>query len=102
VSFAEHGTPTLIINTDGRPAYSKGEFTIDAATGVIERAELRVRLGAVDATLTTTYRSDPKLNLWVPSRFDELYVEDGRRPQKITGRASYSDYSRFDVQVRIK
>lgn len=103
VSFAEHGTPTLISNVDGTPAYSKGELTIDAATGRVEHAILRVKLGKVDATLTTTYRMDDKLKMWVPSRFDELYVEDGRRPQqRVTGRAIYSDYSKFDVEVRIK
>lgn len=102
VSFAEHTAPTLISNVDGTPAYSKGELTIDAATGRVEHAELRVRLGKVDAMLTTTYQLEPKLKMWVPSRFDEYYVEDGKRPQKITGRAVYSDYSRFDVEVRIK
>lgn len=102
VSFAEFGNPTLIANVNGMPAFSKGEFTIDVATGRVERAELRVRLGKVDATLTTTYALEPKLKMWVPTRFDEYYVEDGKRPQKITGKALYSDYSRFDVQVRIK
>lgn len=102
VSFAEHTAPTLIMNTDGKPAFSKGEFTIDAATGRIERAELRVRLGVVDATLTTTYRPDAKLAMWVPSRFDEQYVEPARRTERITGRADYTDYSRFNVEVRIK
>jgi len=102
VSFAEHGAPTLISNIDGTPAFSRGQLTIDAATGRVERAVLRIRLGIVDATLTTTYRLDGKLKMWVPSRFDELYVEDGKRPQRITGRADYSDYSHFDVEVRIK
>ena len=102
VSFAEHGIPTLIINVDGKPAFAKGEFVIDMATGRIERAELRIRLGIVNASLTTTYRLEDKLKMWVPWRFDELYVEDGKRPQRVTGRADYSDYSRFDVEVRIK
>lgn len=102
VSYAEHDAPTLISNVDGTPAYSKGELTIDAATGRIERAELHVRLGKVDASLTTTYQLEPKLKMWVPARFDEHYVEDGKRPQKITGKATYNDYSRFDVEVRIK
>lgn len=102
VSFAEHGTPTLISNTDGTPAFLKGELTIDAATGRVERTDLRIKLGAVNARLTTTYRLDGKLKMWVPARFDELYVEAGKRPQRVTGRATYSDYERFDVEVRIK
>lgn len=102
VSFAERGTPTLIANVDGTAAFAKGEFVIDMPTGRIEKAQLKVRLGKVDAELTTTYRYEDKLKMWVPSKFEEKYVEDGRRPQKITGKAEYGDYSRFDVQVRIK
>lgn len=103
VSFVEYSTPTLIIDTGGRPAYSSGELTIDTATGRIERARLQVRLsGGIDAVLTTTYKPDPKLKMWVPSKFEELYTLGGRRPEKITAASSYSDFSRFDVSVRIK
>lgn len=102
VSFVERMPPTLIANIDGTPAPSVGSFVIDAATGRIEKSELRVTLGAVAATLTTTYRADPKLKLLVPFQFDEWYVEEGRRPQKVAARSQYSDYSRFDVEVKIK
>jgi hypothetical protein len=102
ISCVEVGAPTLISNVDGTPSYARGEFVLDAATGRVERAELHVRLGAVDAVLTTTFKPDEKLKMWVPSRFEETYVEDGRRPQRVTGRADYSDFTRFDVEVRIK
>lgn len=103
ISFLEHAQPTLIIDTGGRPAFSSGEFTIDAATGRIERATLKVRLsGGIDATLTTTYRQDGKLGMWVPAKFEEQYTLGGKRPEKITSASTYTDYSRFDVSVRIK
>lgn len=102
VSFVESTPPTLITNIDGTPAPSVGSFVIDATAGRIEKSELRVKLGPVSATLTTTYRVDAKLKLAVPSEFDELYVEEGRRPQKVAARSRYSDYSRFDVEVKIK
>jgi hypothetical protein len=103
VSFLEHAQPTLIIDTGGRPAFSSGELTIDAVTGRIERATLKVRLsGGIDSTLTTTYRQDAKLGMWVPAKFEELYTLGGRRPEKITSTSTYNDYSRFDVSVRIK
>lgn len=103
VSFVERTTPTLIIDTGGAPAYSRGELTIDTATGRIEKARLQVRLnGGIDAELTTTYKEDPKLKMWVPSKFEEKYSLGGRRPEKITAESTYSDYSRFDVSVRIK
>lgn len=102
VSFVESTPPTLIMNVDGTPAPSVGAFVVDAATGRIEKSELRVKLGPVSATLTTTYRAEPKLKLWVPVQFDELYVEEARRPQKVVAKSVYSDFSRFDVEVKIK
>lgn len=103
ISFLEHAEPTLIIDTGGRPAFSSGEFTIDAATGRIDKATLRVRLsGGIDSTLTTTYRQDAKLGMTVPAKFEEEYTLGGRKPEKVTATSTYSDYSRFDVSVRIK
>ena len=103
VSFVEKAQPTLIIDTGGRPAFSSGELTINAATGRIERARIQVRLsGGIDAILTTTYRPDNKLGMWVPSKFEEEYSVGGRRPEHITSASTYSDFSRFDVSVRIK
>jgi hypothetical protein len=102
VAFVEHTAPTLIMTTAGTPAYSRGELTIDAPTGRIERSVITVRLGNVDATLETTYAREPALNMWVPSEFKESYKQTGRRPEKVDVESKYSDYSRFDVSVRIK
>lgn len=103
INFIEKGGPTLIIDTGGRPALSGGELVVDNATGRIERARLSVTLnGGIEASLTTTYRRDGKLNMWVPSKFEEQYTLSGRRPEKITSVSTYSDFSRFDVSVRIK
>jgi hypothetical protein len=103
IAFVERAEPTLIIDTGGHPAFSNGELTIDAATGRVEHAKLNVRLsGGIDSSLTTTYRQDGKLQMWVPAKFEELYVLGGRKPEKITATSTYSDYSRFDVSVRIK
>jgi hypothetical protein len=102
IAFVEHTAPTLIMNTTGKPAYSRGELTIDAATGRIERSVITVRLGNVDATLETTYAREPALDIWVPSEFKESYKQTGRRPEKVEVESKYSDYSRFDVSVRIR
>ncbi len=103
VSFVENAQPTLIIDTGGKPSFSRGDFTIDGSTGRVERANLRVRLsGGIDASLTTTYRADSKLKMWVPATFSEEYILGGRRPEKINSESKYSDFSRFDVSIRIK
>lgn len=103
VSFVERARPTLIIDTGGKPVYSTGEFVIDADTGRVERATLKARMnGGIDAELVTTYRPDAKLAMWVPSEFEETYSLKGRRPERVTAQSTYSDFSRFDVSVRIK
>jgi hypothetical protein len=103
VSFTEKAQPTLIIDTSGRPAFASGEMAIDAVTGRIERAKIQVKLsGGIDAVMTTTYKPDPKLQMWVPAKFEESYSLGGRRPEKVTSASTYSDFSRFDVSVRIK
>ena len=103
VSFVEKAQPTLIIDTGGRPAYATGEMTIDAVTGRIERARLQVRLsGGIDAALTTSYAFNKKLEMWVPAKFEEAYSMGGRHAEKITAVSNYTDFSRFDVSVRIK
>jgi hypothetical protein len=103
ISFVEKDQPTLIVDTGGRPSYSSGEFSIDAATGRVERARLSVRLsGGIDAVLITTYRPDSKLQMWVPAQLEALNNLGGRRPEKITATSSSSDYSRYDVSVRLK
>jgi len=40
--------------------------------------------------------------MWVPAKFDEQYALAGRKAEKITATSTYSDFSRFDVSVRIK
>jgi hypothetical protein len=99
ISYVERGIPTLISMLDNKPAFSEGEIVVDAATGRIEKAELRVELGKAKAKLTTTYALDSKLGMWLPKEFAEEYSEKG---QSVKGLARYSDYQRFDVEVRIK
>ena len=78
-------------------------WVIDGATGRVEKAELRIRLGRVDATLTTTYKPDEKLKMWVPVEMHERYAQTaGPRPEVITVDSAYTNYQRFDSTVIIK
>jgi hypothetical protein len=103
LAYVEIKAPTLIVNTNGRPAMSRGELTVDASTGRVERATLNIRLGNVDAVLDTTYTMDAKLSMMVPSSFEETYDQVGvKNPEHIKVQSKYSNFSRFDVSTRIK
>jgi hypothetical protein len=115
LAFTEKAAPTLISDLQLRPAYSKGELTVEAATGRVRRAQLRVTLGGVTLELTTTYGSDERLGLWVPIRFQERYEEGVRVPgsaqtrlmtpttyEEIICEARYSNFRRFETTARIK
>jgi hypothetical protein len=101
--FEERRRPTLIKSARGGPVYSKGEITLEAATGRIRRTLFELRDGSITARLSTTYRLDDTLELWVPATFTERYERDrdGER-EIIVGEAVYSNYRRFEVTGRIK
>jgi hypothetical protein len=59
--------------------------------------------GIITAELTTRYRPEPRLELWVPASFTERYEGAPEGLKEIdTGRATYSNYRRFEVLGRIK
>lgn len=110
LTFREHRQPTLIRDLDGQPAYSRGEFALDPATGRIEEIRFLLTVGPLKVALETMYERDARLGIHVPVRFTEHY-EDGRPPrdgraggrhEEIECRATYSNFQRFAVQTRIK
>jgi hypothetical protein len=53
--------------------------------------------------LTTDYARDPKIGLWLPATFGERYdsvTPDGT--EIVFGRATYTNYRRFEVNARIR
>ncbi len=115
LAFMETSAPTLIRDLQLRPVFSKGELVIDAATGRVHRAQLRLTIGGVAIELTTVYAADERLGLWVPILFRESYEEGMRTPgaaltrlespatrEEIACEARYSNYRRFETTARIK
>ena len=120
IDFVEKSSPTLIRDLRYRSVYSKGSFMVEAGTGRVRRAVLRVQIDALKVELTTDYAPDPRLEMWVPSVFRERYeqgqetrVSDNRRDaatfpdsrrdyEHIQCEARYSNYRRFEVLSRIK
>jgi hypothetical protein len=94
VEFQERASPRVITTPDGSPA--GGRFWIDPATGRVLRTELMLS-GAVYLTITVTYAPQARLgDLWLPVSMRETYRRGGELTE---GRASYSNFRQFNVDV---
>lgn len=102
--FKEKGRPTLVRGMDGRDVSSTGDLTIEAGTGRIRETFMQFTHGPVVARLITTYARDSKLDVWVPVTFEERYERgSGPRPHEvIVCETTYSNYRRFEVDIRIR
>lgn len=105
VRFVETATPT-IVKGDGIDAPASGRFWM-LDTGAVVRTELTFEppsrdgtTAAASVTTTVDYAFDADLGFWVPSTMNERYDLVGR--ERITGKATYSDYRRFQVEIKIK
>jgi len=114
LAFEEKEPPTLIATPNEGAVRAKGEFVLDAATGIVRRTVFQLTRPGIDARLETSYAKDEKLDLWLPSVFTERYESGnvgGIRLSSNPARAShelvecvakYSNYRRFEVTARIK
>jgi len=112
VRFREDRHATMIRSTDGRAVPVEGRFWIVPEDGRIVRATFVARdfLPADPgpktsrAELDVTWRRETRLGLLVPGEMRERYAgpwTEGSTPYDITGAAVYSNYRRFDVDVRM-
>jgi hypothetical protein len=97
LGYRERERPTLIL-AQGKPTFTQGEFDVDAATGAVLRAMLRVEDGPIDAMLETTFSRHDTLGLYVPVTFTERY-EDGT--EAIACETRYSNFRRFQTSGRL-
>ena len=103
LGYTERERPTLIRSSSRVALSAKGELTIDAATGRIERTTLEVKDGSLTARQSTEYSLDGRLDMWVPSVFTERYESSARGHRElIVCEAKYTNYRRFEVTGRIK
>lgn len=115
VRFKERDRGGLISRGDGRNLPAEGRLWIVPANGRVVRSELVVKNfvrggGDSKAEIRVTWRRDAPLDLWVPAEMREDYVgpwsamASGNRLERydIDGVATYSNYRRFTVDVRIR
>jgi hypothetical protein len=104
VRFEEQQMPRLIGSADNAPA--RGHFWIDRETGQVLRSSLTIesRRGTttITASILVDYRYVDGLELWLPRSMEESYVfQDGlgNALASISGRALYSNYRKFRVEI---
>jgi len=95
VEYVEESRPTVIAGRPGEDMPAFGRFWIENSTGRIIKAEVRVEVKDVKANLTTTFRTDERLGIDVPS---ELREEYDMRDSRVSGVASYSRFRKFEVK----
>jgi hypothetical protein len=103
VSFQERERPTVIRSPNGRNVPSRGTFWLDPDTAAVLRTELYVALAegrsSVDATIIVSYKRNARFDMLLPDDMNEVYFTRGDR---IEGHATYTNYRRFETDVKIK
>jgi hypothetical protein len=94
IEFREQALPRVISTSDGSAAM--GRAWIDPESGRVVKTILMLT-GAVEVNITVTYAPQARLDdLWLPQSMRESY----RRAGELTeGRASYSNFRKFNVDV---
>jgi hypothetical protein len=102
VSYEEKDHPTIIKTPEGHDITSSGSLWIDPATGAVLRTELRA--GQVPGQPLRTiilvgYTYNSRFEMLLPDDMNELYLTGRTR---IEGHALYTNYRRWEAEVRIK
>jgi hypothetical protein len=106
ISLRESERPTIVRSTSRLDVPIEGRLWIVPETGAPLRATLELS-HPVETQLEFNWRHDEKLDAWVPAAMRERYArvrrDDGQqRPYDIVGVATYTNYRRFTVDVKIK
>jgi hypothetical protein len=97
IEFIERDRRRLIATPDD--AAAQGVFWIDAATGRVNASKLTVSTGGLRADFDVSFSEQPKLGLWLPTVMTESYTVERRNLTTIEGRATYSNFRRFQVDT---
>jgi len=102
VDYQERSRPTLIRTPDGRSIPARGRLELDPDSGRVARTTLQTREPERDLLVrcSVSFSDDPALGIPVPVTMSERY--ETRGGQLTAGVATYANYRRFQVDVRIR
>jgi hypothetical protein len=102
VTFEERDRPTIIRTPEGRDVRSSGTFWIDPSNGSVLRSELRtgqIPGRPLQSIIIVSYTHNTRFDMLLPDDMNELYITGRTR---IEGHATYTNFRRFETEVRIK
>jgi len=102
VTFEERERPTIIRTPEGRDVRSEGSFWIDPSTGAVLRSELRagqIPGRPLHSIIIVSYMHHARFDMFLPDDMNELYLAGGTR---IEGHATYTNFRRFETDVKIR
>jgi hypothetical protein len=102
VTFEERDRPTIIRTPEGRDVRSSGTFWIDPSTGAVLRSELRagqIPGRPLHSIIIVSYTRNARFDMLLPDDMNELYITGRTR---IEGHATYTNFRRFETEVKIK
>ncbi len=104
VGFEETARPTLVDEAGQGDLPAKGRFWIDPARGTVLRSEITFRFepARARAYVSTQYRAEPKLAMWVPVEMREEYEDLTGAPvfhSPSEATARYSNFRKFTVTI---
>jgi hypothetical protein len=101
--FRETSRPTLVKGPWNADLPARGRFWVNAARGAVVRSEVAFAYGAeAEASVTTDYRPEPALAMWVPAEMREHFADLPSAtvktfPAPFNGVARYERFRRFTV-----
>jgi len=103
--FRETSRPTFVRGPQDADLPAQGRFWVDAARAAVVRSEVEFDFGAeAEARVTTDYRPEPALAMWVPAEMREHFADVPRAkvktfPAPFKGVARYERFRRFTVST---
>jgi VWFA-related protein len=101
--FRETSRPTLVKGPGGADLSTTGRFWVSPTRGTVVRSEVEFDFGPeAEARVSTDYRPEPTLAMWVPSEMCEEYADvKGAKVRTFSNRfkgvAQYGEFRRFIV-----
>jgi hypothetical protein len=104
LTFIERRTPTLVRNARNEDLPATGSIWLSVADGAVVRTTLGIldKRARLQATNSVDYQREQKLDLWVPVRMSESYIQStGKIEERIVCTATYADFRRFETSGRL-
>ena len=107
LAFEERARPTLIRGSGGADLPVTGVISVDPASGRIIETQFSTDEPSTEVRtqITVKYRPNRKLGIWVPIEMRERYhvsFASGAAEQNIECVATYSNFRRFEVAVKLR